>query len=67
MTSVKGLDKEPFDELYLASETTNIRNIPVRFIDFKHLIIAKKATNRLKDQLDIEELEKIRKWMDERS
>jgi predicted nucleotidyltransferase len=66
MTSVKGLDKEPFDELYKDSETTNIRNIPVRFIDFKHLIITKKATNRPKDQLDIDELEKIKKWNEEK-
>jgi len=67
MTSVKGLDKESFDELYQISEITNIRNTPVRFIDFKHLIITKKATNRPKDQLDIDELEKIRRWSDDKS
>jgi hypothetical protein len=65
MTSVKGLDKESFDELYLASETTAIRDIPISFINFKHLIISKKATNRPKDQLDIEELEKIKKCSEE--
>jgi predicted nucleotidyltransferase len=66
MTSVKGLDKNSFDELYQTSEITHIRTIPVRFIDFKHLIITKKATNRPKDQLDIDELEKIRKWREEK-
>ena len=36
-----------------------IKETPVYFIDYESLIIAKKAANRLKDQLDIEELEKI--------
>ena len=37
----------------------DIDGIPVFFIDYDNLIIAKKAANRLKDQLDIEELEKV--------
>ena len=32
-----------------------------KFLDYNNLIIAKKASNRPKDQLDIEELEKINK------
>lgn len=67
MTSVKGLDQESFEELFAISEITQIRSVPVRFIDFKHLIQTKKATNRLKDQLDIEELEKIRRWNEDES
>jgi len=62
MTSVKGVDEKDFDELYRFSETTVIENIPVRVIDYKNLIRTKQATGRTKDQLDIEELEKIKKW-----
>jgi hypothetical protein len=62
MTSVKGLDKKTFDEMYQVSEISTIHDIPIRFIDYKNLILTKKATNRTKDQLDIEELEKIKKW-----
>jgi hypothetical protein len=65
MTTIKGLAENAFDELYQASETTTIRSVPVRFIDYKNLIQTKKATNRPKDQLDIEELEKLKKWSDD--
>ncbi len=37
-----------------------VNEIPVRFLQFNHLIENKKATGRNKDLLDIEELEKIR-------
>ena len=59
MTSIKGLEDKSFD--YLLSDATilMIGDTPVNFIDYKNLIIAKKATNRLKDQLDIEELGKL--------
>lgn len=36
-----------------------IEDIPVKFIDYENLKIAKRATNRPKDILDIEELEKL--------
>ena len=61
MTSIKGLENKTFDELFIASSETNIDGIPVKFIDYNNLLIAKKATNRPKDILDIEELEKINK------
>jgi hypothetical protein len=38
-----------------------IKETPVYFIDYDNLIIAKKATNRPKDILDIEELKKLNK------
>ena len=65
MTYVKGIDQKDFAELYKASETTIIREIPVRFIDYKNLILTKEATNRTKDKLDIEELGKIKKWSED--
>jgi len=59
MTSVKGLENKTFEQLLEKAYITEISDIPVYFLDYKNLIIAKKAANRPKDLLDIEELEKI--------
>lgn len=59
MTSVKGLENQPFAVLLEKANIIDIDGIAVFFIDYDNLIISKKATNRLKDQLDIEELEKL--------
>jgi predicted nucleotidyltransferase len=59
MTSVKGLENKSFATLLEKANIIDIDGIPVFFIDYENLIIAKKALNRLKDQLDIEELEKL--------
>ena len=59
MTSVKGLENKSFATLLEKANIIDIDGIPVFFIDYENLIIAKKAANRLKDQLDIEELEKL--------
>lgn len=59
MTSVKGLENQSFSTLLEKANIIDINGISVFFIDYKNLIIAKKAANRLKDLLDIEELEKL--------
>lgn len=59
MTSIKGLENVPFEELLEKATKVILGNVAVNFIDYDNLIIAKKATNRLKDQLDLEELNKI--------
>ncbi|HWS60797.1 MAG TPA: nucleotidyltransferase [Flavobacterium sp.] len=59
MTSVKGLENNTFEQLLEKAYITEICDIPVYFIDYENLIIAKKAANRPKDLLDIEELEKL--------
>lgn len=59
MTSVKGLENQSFSTLLEQANVIDIDGIPVFFIDYKNLIIAKKAANRPKDLLDIEELEKL--------
>ena len=59
MTSVKGLEDVPFESLLNNATIVVIEKVPVYFIDYDNLIITKKATNRLKDQLDIEELNKL--------
>lgn len=59
MTSVKGLENEDFDNLYQNATIVILQEIPVYFIDYNSLIKTKIACNRLKDQLDIEELNKF--------
>ena len=61
MTSVKGLENSTFKQLLEKAYIIEINDILVYFIDYESLIIAKKAANRPKDILDIEELEKINK------
>ena len=61
MTSVKGLENKTFEQLLEKAYIAEINDIQVYFIDYENLIIAKKAANRPKDILDIEELEKINK------
>jgi predicted nucleotidyltransferase len=59
MTSVKGLENTTFEQLLEKAYIAEISDIPVYFMDYENLIIAKKAANRPKDLLDIEELEKL--------
>ena len=59
MTSIKGLEDKSFDDLDKVATIVMIDEIPVKFIDYDNLIIAKKATNRPKDILDIIELGKL--------
>ena len=61
MTFLTGFEQEKFDDCFLNSNEAIIENISVRFFNINQLIASKKATNRLKDQLDIEELEKIKR------
>ncbi len=60
MTSLKGFEQEKFDDCYLNTNEAIIENVSVRFFHINQLIESKKAINRLKDQLDVEELEKIK-------
>ncbi len=59
MTSVKGLENVSFQELRNDATIIEIAGVKVYFLDYKNLIISKKASNRTKDILDIEELKKI--------
>ena len=59
MTSVKGLENSSFEQLLKQAYIVEISKTPVYFLDYNNLIKAKKAANRPKDILDIEELEKI--------
>ena len=59
MTAVKGLEDKSFNSLLDNATVVLIGETPVFFIDYDNLIIAKKASNRPKDILDIEELDKL--------
>ncbi|HSZ24280.1 MAG TPA: DUF6036 family nucleotidyltransferase [Cytophagaceae bacterium] len=61
MTSLKGFPQERFDECMKYASTAIIFTIEVKFLHINHLIEAKKTSNRNKDIIDIEELEKIKK------
>ena len=54
MTKVKGLN---FNEAFTESEIRIVDDIPVRLIQYKHLIQAKKEAGRHKDKDDLENLE----------
>jgi hypothetical protein len=60
MTYLKGFPQERFDECLKFSSTAEIFDLEIKFLHVNHLIEAKKASNRSKDLIDIEELEKIK-------
>ena len=60
MTQILGLENITFDECYNNSPIFEFnKELEVRFLHLNHLISAKKATNRSKDQLDLEYLIRI--------
>lgn len=61
MIDMKGLTDIPFDEALSSSNIGQIEDVHVPFLNINHLITNKKAVNRPKDQIDVIELEKIKK------
>ena len=61
MTEMKGIENKSFQKCYEMASISEIEGIKVPFIHLNHLIANKKAVNRLKDQLDVIQLEKIKK------
>ena len=55
MTSISGVE---FDECYRERLDTTLNDVPVNLIDLHHLKINKKASGRLKDLADLEQLSK---------
>ncbi len=64
MTSMKGIDAS-FDECLALAPKMTIRGEIVPVLHINHLLANKKAIARLKDQLDVQELEKIKKLLEE--
>ncbi len=65
MTSMKGLENTSFDECLAMANKADIDAVIVPFLHINHLIENKKSVNRLKDQIDVIYLEKIKKLGDE--
>ncbi len=60
MTSIKGFEQEKFEECYNMAPSAEIYDVQVQFLHINHLITAKEASKRPKDQIDLIELKKIR-------
>lgn len=65
LTSMKGLEGFSFEECLRIATIATIEKIEVPFLHLNQLITNKKAVNRPKDQIDVLELEKIKKIRDE--
>jgi predicted nucleotidyltransferase len=65
MTSMKGLEHISFDECYQQAIKADLDGVMVPFLHINHLLANKKAVARPKDQLDVLELEKIKRYLDE--
>ncbi|TAL40691.1 MAG: hypothetical protein EPN92_14225 [Chitinophagaceae bacterium] len=67
MTSMKGLEGHSFDECLKQAMIADLDGVRVPFLHINHLLANKKAVNRPIDQLDVIELEKIKKFREENS
>jgi hypothetical protein len=67
MTTMKGLENLSFSECLNMASIADLEGVEVPFLHINHLIENKKIVNRPKDQVDVIELEKIRKVRGEKS
>lgn len=58
---MKGLEQLSFDECLKMASVADLEGVTIPFLHINHLIENKKVVNRPKDQIDVIELEKIRK------
>ncbi|MFT3825690.1 MAG: hypothetical protein QM731_17350 [Chitinophagaceae bacterium] len=61
MTSMKGLEHLSFDECLKLASFADLEGVQVPFLHINHLIDNKKAVWRPKDQIDVLELERIKR------
>jgi len=66
MTSMKGLENKSFDECYQQARVADLEGVKVPFLHINDLLANKKAVGRPRDQLDVIELEKIKKYLEEK-
>jgi predicted nucleotidyltransferase len=64
LIAMKGLEGYTFNECLDLATIADFEGLQVPFIHLNHLIANKKAVNRPKDQIDVIELEKIKKIRD---
>ncbi|HEY4877119.1 MAG TPA: DUF6036 family nucleotidyltransferase [Puia sp.] len=60
MTKMKGLENLSFDSCFKSASMADVEGVRIPFLHINHLIENKKAVNRPKDQIDVQELEKIK-------
>jgi predicted nucleotidyltransferase len=65
ITDMKGLDEYSFDECYNLAAGAVIDDVKIPFLHIDHLIQNKKEVGREKDQLDVINLERIKKLRSE--
>ena len=66
LTEMKGLKNLSFDDCLKLASVADIDGLKIPFLHINHLIENKKAVNRLKDQVDVLELERIREIRDKK-
>lgn len=60
ITDMKGLEGLTFEDCLAKASIAEIEGVEIPFLHIDHLIANKKTVNRLKDQIDVIELEKIK-------
>jgi hypothetical protein len=66
MTKMKGLENLSFESCFKMASMAEIEGVKIPFLHINHLIENKKAVNRPKDQIDVQELEKIKNIKEEK-
>ncbi len=67
LTEMKGLEGYSFEYCLKMASIADLEGTHIPFLHINHLIENKKITNRPKDQVDVIELEKIRKIREEKT
>lgn len=65
LTEMKGLEHLSFAECMEQASIADLDGIEIPFLHINQLILNKKAVNRPKDQIDVIELEKLKKLRDD--
>jgi hypothetical protein len=65
LTEMKGLEQYTFDECLSIAQIAQIDGVDIPFLHINQLIANKRVVNRPKDQLDVIELEKIKRLKNE--
>jgi len=65
LVNMKGLEGYSFDECLEAASVADTDGVKIPFPHINQLIANKKAVNRSKDQIDVIELERIKKILGE--
>jgi hypothetical protein len=66
MTSMKGLESKSFDECLQHARIADLGGVVVPFLHINDLLANKKAVGRPRDLNDVIELEKIKKYLEEK-